>query len=97
MTLEEARKKVVVLTGDITLPNLGLGKADLARVQAEVDHVIHAAADIGFQREVAASIAHNYEVRSHPFPLCFLVTKPFRPVFRGHSSLWKIVEGCLLT
>eukprot|EP00884_Botryococcus_braunii_P018540 jgi/Botrbrau1/536/Bobra.0010s0011.1 len=61
MTLGEARRKVVVLPGDITLPNLGLGKADLARVRAHVHHVIHAAADIGFEREVAWSLAHNHE------------------------------------
>lgn len=59
---QEARRKLVVLQGDITLPNLGLDRRSLARVQAEVEHVIHAAADIGFDREVSHSVAHNYKV-----------------------------------
>ncbi len=58
---------MVALEGDITADGLGLSRADLARVQREVNHVIHAAADIRFDQDIHSLLAHNCEVkRSSP-------------------------------
>jgi len=44
----ELRERWTPLRGDVTLPQLGARRAELARLRREVTHIVHAAADIRF-------------------------------------------------
>jgi thioester reductase-like protein len=51
--------KVVCVTGDITQPQLGLGRSELETLQREVTLVIHAAANISFVQTLPDSVREN--------------------------------------
>jgi hypothetical protein len=79
---------VVALEGDITADGLGLSPADLARVRAEVNHVIHAAADIRFDQDIHSLLAHNYQV-GQSFPAHMSVAG--QTVFPVFVCLWTML------
>ncbi|KAL2793175.1 male sterility protein-domain-containing protein [Aspergillus keveii] len=51
--------KVACITGDITHPQLGLGRGELETLQQEVTLVIHAAANISFLQTLPESVREN--------------------------------------
>ena len=56
--------KVEAIPGDLTLPGFGIADADVHKLQAETEIVIHAAASISFDDHVHDAITHNYMVSS---------------------------------
>ena len=54
--------EIEVLTGDMTLPDYGIGHADMHRLQQETDIVIHAAASISFDDHIHDALKNNYVV-----------------------------------
>lgn len=56
------RRKIVVVSGDLCQPGLGLAAADRRRLCREVNYVVHCAASISFVEPVHALLAQNYVV-----------------------------------
>ena len=56
------RRKIVVVSGDLCQPGLGLAAADRRRLCREVNHVVHCAASISFVEPVHSLLAQNYVV-----------------------------------
>jgi len=52
-------KKVVAITGDITLPRLGMSNEDIATIIEKVSVIFHAAATIRFDEELRKSLIMN--------------------------------------
>eukprot|EP00775_Hariotina_reticulata_P008751 gene8751-8931_t len=52
--------KVKILEGDLQLPGLGLSAQDQARVQAEVDIILHCAASIELDAPIQKTLRNNY-------------------------------------
>ena len=61
---KQVRRKLVVMTGDLGLPALGLTAQDRATLCREVHYVIHSAASISFVDHIHRLLAHNYTVRA---------------------------------
>jgi len=53
--------KVVVLTGDISLPQLGLSDSDIDTIVNQVSVIFHSAATVRFDEELSKSVAMNVE------------------------------------
>lgn len=70
----DVRNKIVVISGDLHKPQLGLSAADKERLIEEVNFVIHSAASISFFEHIHTLLEQNYEVRSMP-------PAPARPLF----------------
>lgn len=49
-------EKVHAVEGDLAMPGLGLSAADTQRLQAEVTHVIHSAANIELDADIQKSL-----------------------------------------
>lgn len=49
-------RKVVAVEGDLCLPGLGLGESDKQQLLAEVEHVIHCAANIELDADIQKSL-----------------------------------------
>lgn len=49
--------KVQAIEGDLCLPGLGLSDADTALLKADVQHVIHCAANIELDADIQKSLA----------------------------------------
>ena len=56
--------KLVVVEGDVQQNECGLSAADLARLRADVDIVIHSAASISFFEHIHVLLQQNYQVCS---------------------------------
>jgi fatty acyl-CoA reductase len=54
---EKLVQKVHVVSGDISLPGLGLSAADRATLLHSVDYIIHSAADIRLEADMQVSTA----------------------------------------
>lgn len=54
--------KVEAIPGDLTLPGFGIADADVQKLQAETEIVVHAAASISFDDHIHDAIMHNYIV-----------------------------------
>ena len=54
--------KVEAIPGDLALPGFGIAGADLQKLHAETEVVIHAAASISFDDHIHDAIMHNYMV-----------------------------------
>ena len=54
--------KVEAIPGDLALPDFGIADADLQKLHAETQVVIHAAASISFDDHIHDAIMHNYMV-----------------------------------
>ena len=58
----QVRRKIVVVSGDLCQPGLGLAAADRRRLCREVNYVVHCAASISFVEPVLSLLAQNYVV-----------------------------------
>lgn len=52
--------KVVAVSGDITLPGLGLSAASVKQIKSEVQFILHTAADIRLEIEIQPILTSNY-------------------------------------
>jgi len=50
----EVGKRIEAVPGDLRQPNIGLGQADLEAVRGRTDLIIHAAADLGLDKDIDA-------------------------------------------
>lgn len=62
--LRSVMDKLVVVEGDVQQNDCGLSAADLARLRADVDIVIHSAASISFFEHIHVLLQQNYQVWS---------------------------------
>ena len=62
----DVRNKIVVISGDLHKPDLGLAEADRERIVNEVKYVIHSAASISFFEHIHTLLEQNYQVRRQP-------------------------------
>ena len=62
-------KKLVVLAGDLELPQCGMTGKDYQLVCSEVDYIIHSAANTSFSDPLSTLLRNNYWVRSHVFQI----------------------------
>ena len=60
--LQAVLGKLVVVEGDVHRQDCGLRAADLERVRAEVEVVIHSAASISFFEHIHVLLQQNYQV-----------------------------------
>ena len=60
--LRSALSRVTVVEGDVHRKDCGLSAADLARLRADVEIVIHSAASISFFEHVHVLLQQNYQV-----------------------------------
>ncbi len=60
--LRSAMSRITVVEGDVHRKDCGLSAADLARLRADVDIVIHSAASISFFEHVHVLLQQNYQV-----------------------------------
>ena len=62
---EVARENLIPLTGDVTLPGLGLNDHDRDRLASGVDIVINAAASVVFDEPLDTALLHNTRSVAH--------------------------------
>ena len=67
--LRSAMSRITVVEGDVHREDCGLSAADLARLRADVDIVIHSAASISFFEHVHVLLQQNYQVLSVQQPM----------------------------
>ena len=60
--LRSTLNRITIVEGDVHRKDCGLSAADLARLRAEVDIVIHSAASISFFEHVHVLLQQNYQV-----------------------------------
>lgn len=56
---EKARKRLVLVPGDITRPALGIAEKGRKRLLAQVDHVVHCAANVSFGATLEEHLVQN--------------------------------------
>ncbi|CAK1600637.1 unnamed protein product [Parnassius mnemosyne] len=86
-------EKVVPLSGDVTLPNLGISQEDEQMIIEKVSHVFHFAANVKFNEELKVAMNINVEGTKKVLKLCQRMKniKVFVYVSTAYSNTHKAV------
>jgi len=71
----DVMKKIVPISGDITLPHLGISDQDQQTLEDQVSVVIHSAATVKFDEKLKLSINVNVQGTQRVVELCKRMTK----------------------
>lgn len=67
----EVFNKVVVVAGDLSLPNMGISNADMERMIRDVSVVIHGAASVRFDEPLKVAVDSNVRATKRVLDFCY--------------------------